>query len=95
MNDDEMVAQIKSVFASGDVVAYGKAQYEMSAEDIVLAKLEWFRRGGEVSERQWGDVLGVLRASRSSLDRRYMDDGARELGVPDLLARAVAESERE
>jgi hypothetical protein len=36
MNDDEMVAQIKSVFASGDVVAYGKAQYEMSAEDIVL-----------------------------------------------------------
>lgn len=24
-----------------------------SAEDTVLAKLEWYRRGGEVSERQW------------------------------------------
>jgi hypothetical protein len=36
----------------------------------VLAKLEWFRRGGEVSERQWADVLGVLRASGASLDRR-------------------------
>jgi hypothetical protein len=66
-----------------------------SAEDIVLAKLEWFRRGGEVSERQWADVLGVLRASRLSLDRRYMEDGARELEVTDLLARAVKEAERE
>jgi hypothetical protein len=32
-----------------------------SPEDIVLAKLEWYRAGGEVSERQWGDVLGVLK----------------------------------
>jgi hypothetical protein len=64
-----------------------------SAEDIVLAKLEWFRRGGEVSERQWTDVLGVLRASGPSLDRRYLEDGARELGVADLLARAVGEVE--
>ncbi len=66
-----------------------------SAEDIVLAKVEWFRRGGEVSERQWADVLGVLRASRSSLDRRYMEEGARELGVADLVARALVEAERE
>ena len=35
-----------------------------SAEDTVLAKLEWYRRGGEVSERQWSDVTGVLRAVR-------------------------------
>jgi hypothetical protein len=66
-----------------------------SAEDVVLAKLEWFRRGGEVSERQWADVLGVLRASRSALDRRYLEEGARELGVTDLLARALVEAERE
>jgi len=64
-----------------------------SAEDTVLAKLEWFRRGGEVSERQWTDVLGVLRASGTSLDRRYMQEGSRELGVSDLLARAQAEAE--
>lgn len=63
-----------------------------SAEDTVLAKLEWFRRGGEASERQWADVLGVLRASGESLDRRYLEDGARELTVPDLLARALAEA---
>lgn len=29
-----------------------------SLEDTVLAKLEWFRRGGEISERQWSDVIG-------------------------------------
>ncbi len=65
-----------------------------SAEDVVLAKLEWFRRGGEVSERQWTDVLGVLRASGTSLDRQYLEGGASELGVSDLLARALAETER-
>ena len=63
-----------------------------SAEDTVLAKLEWFRRGGEASERQWTDVRGVLRAGGESLDRRYLEDGARELAVSDLLARALAEA---
>ena len=63
-----------------------------SAEDTVLAKLEWFRRGGESSQRQWGDVLGVLRAGVATLDRSYMQVGARELGVGDLLERAVLEA---
>ncbi|HVO13395.1 MAG TPA: hypothetical protein VMX54_21835 [Vicinamibacteria bacterium] len=63
-----------------------------TAEDVVLAKLEWYRRGGETSARQWGDVLGVLRASGPRLDRRYLEDGALELGVADLLARALADS---
>lgn len=65
-----------------------------SAEDTILAKLEWFRRGGEVSERQWTDVLGVLRAGAASLDRRYLEEGARELAVDDLLERALGEAAR-
>ena len=60
-----------------------------SAEDIVLAKLEWYRRGGEVSERQWADVMGVLRATGSGLDLPYLQGGALELGVADLLTRAL------
>jgi hypothetical protein len=62
-----------------------------SVEDVVLAKLEGYRRGGEVSERQWADVLGVLRATGSAVDRAYLRLGADELGV---LARALEEADR-
>jgi hypothetical protein len=57
-----------------------------TAEDTILAKLEWFRAGGEVSERQWSDVMGVLRAS--TVDGEYLSRWAVALGVADLLARA-------
>lgn len=65
-----------------------------TAEDTVLAKLEWYRRGGEVSERQWADVLGILRVAEASLDQAYLRQGAAELGVLDLLERAASESSR-
>ncbi len=61
-------------------------------KERVLQKLEWCRRGGEASERQWSDVLGVLRVSGASLDDAYLGRWARELGVEDLLARARGES---
>jgi hypothetical protein len=60
-----------------------------SAEDTILAKLEWYRRGGEVSQRQWSDVIGMLQVGGTSLDGAYLAQGARELGVADLLARAL------
>ncbi len=63
-----------------------------SAEDIVLAKLEWFRAGGGVSERQWSDVRGVLRAQGPALDLVYLRRWAAELHVLDLLERALAEA---
>ncbi len=64
-----------------------------SPEDTVLAKLEWFRLGDEVSERQWRDVTGVIKVNFASLDRQYLDRWAGELGVADLLARAWNEAE--
>ena len=60
-----------------------------SAEDIVLAKLEWFRAGDELSERQWTDVLGVLRTS-PQVDTGHLRRWAPELGVADLVERALA-----
>ncbi len=59
--------------------------YLATPEDIILAKLEWFRLGGEVSERQWGDVLNVINVQGDKLDREYLRDMAVSLGVRDLL----------
>lgn len=63
-----------------------------SAEDMVLVKLEWFEKGGRVSERQWSDVLGMIRVQGPSLDLAYLRRWAAELGVADLLARALADA---
>ena len=63
-----------------------------SAEDIVLAKLEWFRIGDQVSERQWRDILGVLKTQWGRLDVEYMQKMAITLTVSDLLERALEEA---
>jgi hypothetical protein len=56
-----------------------------SPEDTILAKLEWFRKGGEVSERQRRDLLGILKIRASTLDMEYLRKWAGELNVIDLL----------
>jgi hypothetical protein len=61
----------------------------LSPEDTILAKLEWYRRGGEVSDRQWRDLLGVLMVQGDRLDGEYLRRMATELSVADLLARAL------
>jgi hypothetical protein len=63
-----------------------------SPEDTVLFKLRWYRLGGGVSDRQWHDVLGVLKVQAGRLDDAYLDRWATELGVADLLARVRAEA---
>jgi hypothetical protein len=64
--------------------------YVASAEDTLLAKLEWYRMGGEVSERQWRDVLGIIKIQAGSLDTDYLFQMAERLKVSDLLDRALA-----
>ena len=60
-----------------------------SPEDVILTKLEWYKMGGGVSERQWKDVLGVLKLRGTALDMRYLKQWAATLGVADLLERAL------
>jgi hypothetical protein len=63
-----------------------------SPEDLVLRKLRWFRDGGESSERQWSDVLSVLRIRLNQMDLLYMEHWADDLGVRDLLDRALRDA---
>jgi hypothetical protein len=63
--------------------------YVASPEDTVLAKLQWYRDGGMVSERQWNDVLGVLKVQGGTLDGAYLHKWARELELTELLRRAL------
>ena len=67
--------------------------YFCTAEDIILAKLEWYRAGGEISERQWRDILGVLGLQGDRLDFDYLKKWSAMLGVQDLLERAVTRTQ--
>lgn len=58
-----------------------------TAEDVILAKLRWYRIGGEQSERQWNDLSLVMNFNQASLDFAYMKQQATNLGVEDLLAK--------
>lgn len=69
----------------------GELLYVASPEDTVVQKLAWYRKGNEISDRQWGDVRGVLRVQLGRLDLDYMHKWARHAGVEDLLDRALAE----
>lgn len=63
--------------------------YLSTAEDIILAKLERFRLGGEVSDSQWRDLLGVLKVQAARLDLGYLRHWAAEFRVDALLERAL------
>lgn len=66
--------------------------YVASAEDTILSKLDWYRQGGGTSEQQWRDVIGVLKVQTAQLDLGYLAKWAVEIGVFDLLERALAEA---
>lgn len=75
-----------------DVVEDARAFFLKSPEDLVLRKLSWYRAGGELSERQWSDVIGVLKVQGERLDGEYLAHWAAELNVADLLERALVEA---
>ena len=70
--------------------ASARQHYLTSPEDIILKKLDWYRQGGCISERQWNDAVGVLQVQRSSLDMKYLRYWAAKLGLTSLLSRALS-----
>ncbi len=63
-----------------------------TAEDTVVAKLEWARAGE--SERQIRDVIGILETSGEQLDRAYIERWVEELGLVDSWRRVDHERAR-
>jgi len=62
--------------------------YLSSPEDVVLNKLQWYQKGGSVSEQQWRDVLGVLKVQGDKLDLEYVKYWASRLNITELLSRS-------
>ena len=48
--------------------------------------------GNEVSDRQWDDILGVLKTRGTELDLAYLQKWASQLQVTDLLEKALSEA---
>ncbi len=67
-----------------------RSAYIASAEDTILAKLEWYKLGEEISDRQWLDILGVVRTQDRRLNLEYLREGAAELQVIELLEQALS-----
>lgn len=63
-----------------------------TAEDTVAHKLLWFRLADHSSDRQWRDLLGVLKAMGAAIDGARLRLACADLGVEDLLERALEES---
>lgn len=61
-----------------------------SREDMVLQKLMWGR--GSQSEKQWRDVLGIIKLQAENLDYGYLVQWAESLDLVDALTRAFAEA---
>ena len=64
--------------------------YVATAEDTILAKLLWYRSGGEVSKVQWADVLGIIGTQGAGLDIEYLREWGDRLAVRDLLEQALS-----
>ncbi len=83
----EEMSRAKKVTVSEDPIRTLRVS---DAADIVVQKLLWYEQGGRVSERQWNDVMGVLKVSGRELDLEYARKWAKEKGLEELLDEALA-----
>lgn len=87
--DDQQIARRRIV-----AVGEGVTLAIHPPEDILLQKLRWYQLGGGASDRQWRDILGIIRVQADRLDVRYLNANAPVLDVKALLERALGEGGR-
>lgn len=75
-----------------DALPGARAVYVLAPEDTVLQKLRWYQIGGSTSDRQWRDIVSVLRIVGPGIDDAYLDDVASSTGLEQLLAKARADA---
>jgi len=66
--------------------------YIVSPEDIILNKLMCFNLGDCVSDKQWNDILGVLKVQKNFLDTSYLKQWASKLNINHLLIKSYQDS---
>jgi len=84
--DEEQMTRRRKVRVASDPERF---LYFYAPEDILLQKLRWYRLGNETSDRQWRDILGIIRTQAGSLDTETLNRGAKILGVDELLGVAL------
>lgn len=75
-----------SLHGNADTIMFG------SPEDTLLSKMEWYKQGGEVSDRQWRDIIGLLITQGNNLDQVYLRHWAEALELSALFERALTEA---
>jgi hypothetical protein len=72
------------------VTLQGLPIFIASAEDVIIAKLEWTKLGG--SQRQIEDAAAIVRVLGEALDKPYLEKWITELGLAEqwVLARRTA-----
>ena len=55
----------------------------------IIRKQLWFRLGNETSQRQWRDVVGVLKAMSGRLDFDYLCEGRPRRSIFCLFSTAL------
>jgi hypothetical protein len=85
--DDQQLARRQRV-----EIRPGQVIYIHPPEDILLQKLRWYQKGGGASDRQWRDVVAIVRTQGARLDRNYLVANAPALEVDQLLERALHEA---
>jgi hypothetical protein len=91
-NDADVVTELLPTHFERLRSALGE-RFSLDEEDFLTAartKLRWYRLGGEVSDRQWRDVLGVISVCRPRLDLEYLRRWCADQNVGDLLERALS-----
>jgi hypothetical protein len=56
---------------------------------LVEQKIRWFQLGGGVSDRQWSDILGMLKMQAENLDYGYLREWSPRLGLSEALEKAI------